>query len=147
MGLELYVRWEGMTEKEMQVRHTTYDNIGGHGYLYKSWATLEIWDKVFDSVFNKDWCEFIMPRQSKVEDSNGLVIVVTDASRKTLEENKMILQEYIKNPKPIDESIKTYFGKEHSIEVVVEECKNMIDFLDFAMTKLNSRIVDINENG
>ncbi|WP_270619996.1 hypothetical protein [Paenibacillus macerans] len=141
MGLDVYVRWEGMTEKDQKAQITGFKNSGEKGYLRQSWGSLDAWDSVFNKVFGISWTDCLTPDW---EGFNGEKFDIQDDVRKYLEEKKAMLQKFIDNPKPLDESLRQYFsdgGWEDAQKIVSAECKHMVDFIDLALCKPGAMIL------
>lgn len=142
MGLDIYCRWEDMTEDEKSAQITGYQNAGAAGYLRQSWPSLTAWDAVFEAVFHKDWMSFLYPQWQGFNDEE---FSIADDNRKKIEESRDILQGYVDNPTEIPDSLSKYFDEpftqEHAKEVIKSECQHMVDFINLALSKPKAKIL------
>jgi len=51
-----------------------------------------------------------------------------------------MLQEYIDSPKRVPDSVLKYFGDGNRVEIVINECKEMVAFIDLALSKEGATI-------
>lgn len=142
MGLDVYVRWEGMTKEDEQAQCTGFQTVGSAGYLRQSWGSLEAWDNVFNAAFSKSWSSFLAPSWKGFNDEQ---FKINEDNRQKLEEGRNILEAFVNNPfQPADENLKKYFSEEsweNRAEIISSQCKEMIAFINLALNKPNAEIL------
>ncbi|WP_274377578.1 hypothetical protein [Desulfotruncus arcticus] len=43
MGLDVYIKWPGMSEQDQKAQITGFRSVGKAGYLRQSWGSLGAW--------------------------------------------------------------------------------------------------------
>jgi len=129
-----------MTQEEVDAQYTGFRTTGKAGYLRKSWGGLSAWEKVFKGVFEISWSDMLFPGWDESNDGEGPDLTNPD-ERTRLLSNREKLQAFVDAPTPVPANLSPYFSDfGEAQETIIEEAKEIIYFIDLALSKSGSEI-------